>query len=99
MKQPKPLRVVGNGFSDLRREYRHVALHEEDVCDDPIEQFQDWFRQAVELDVPLPNAMTLATATKDGKPTARYVLLKDVSEKGFSFYTHDPLPNLVPRTI
>ncbi len=79
---------MGNSFSDLRREYRHVALHEEDVCDDPIEQFQDWFRQAVELDVPLPNAMTLATATKDGKPTARYVLLKDVSEKGFSFYTH-----------
>lgn len=75
-------------FSDLRREYRHVTLLEKDARDDPIEQFKDWFQQAVELDVPLANAMVLATATREGKPTARYVLLKDVSERGFSFYTH-----------
>ena len=75
-------------FSDLRREYRHVALLEQDASDDPIEQFKDWFGQAVEFGVPLPNAMALATATKDGKPTVRYVLLKDISEQGFSFYTH-----------
>ena len=75
-------------FSDLRQEYRHVALLEQDASDDPIEQFKDWFGQAVEFGVPLPNAMALATATTDGKPTVRFVLLKDVSDQGFSFYTH-----------
>lgn len=77
-----------NGFSKLRREYRHVPLCEQDVSDDPIEQFRDWFGQAVDYGVPLPNATALATATGDGKPTVRFVLLKDVSERGFSFYTH-----------
>ena len=80
--------AVTDDFSDLRQEYRHVALLEQDASADPIEQFKDWFGQAVEFGVPLPNAMTLATATKDGKPTARYVLLKDISDQGFSFYTH-----------
>lgn len=75
-------------FSDLRQEYRHVALLEQDAHADPVEQFRDWFGQAVDYGVPLPNAMALATATKDGKPTLRYVLLKDISERGFSFYTH-----------
>ncbi len=79
---------MDSDFSDLRREYRHVALNEQDAMDDPVEQFKDWFRQAVEFGVPLPNAMALATATRDGKPTARYVLLKDINERGFSFYTH-----------
>ena len=79
---------MSNDFSDLRREYRHVALLEQDVSANPIEQFKDWFGQAVEYGVPIPNAMALATATRDGKPTVRYVLLKDVSEGGFSFYTH-----------
>ena len=77
-----------NDFSDLRQEYRHVALLEQDAAADPVEQFKDWFGQAVDYGVPLPNAMALATATRDGKPTVRFVLLKDVSEKGFSFYSH-----------
>lgn len=79
---------MGSDFSDLRREYRHVALLEQDVHANPVEQFKDWFGQAVDYGVPLPNAMALATATRDGKPTVRFVLLKDVSERGFSFYTH-----------
>ena len=77
-----------NDFSDLRQEYRHVALLEQDAAADPVEQFKDWFGQAVDYGVPLPNAMALATATRDGKPTVRFVLLKDVGEQGFSFYTH-----------
>ena len=79
---------MDSNFSDLRRDYRHAVLSEQDVCAQPIEQFKDWFGQAVESGVPLPNAMALATATQDGKPTARYVLLKDISERGFSFFTH-----------
>jgi len=79
---------MGNNFTELRQEYRHVALNEEDVKDEPIEQFKDWFQQAVDFDVPLPNAMVLATATRQGKPTARFVLLKEVNQAGFSFYSH-----------
>ena len=79
---------MANDFSDLRRDYRHVALQEQEAKDDPVEQFKGWFQQAIDFGVPLPNAMALATATRDGKPTVRYVLLKDISERGFSFYTH-----------
>ena len=79
---------MSSDFSDLREEYRHVPLLERDARDDPIEQFKDWLGQAVDYGVPLPNAMALATATTDGKPTLRFVLLKDISERGFSFYTH-----------
>ena len=79
---------MAHDFLDLRQEYRHVPLLEQDADPDPVEQFRGWFGQAVDYGVPLPNAMALATATKDGKPTVRFVLLKDVSERGFSFYTH-----------
>ena len=82
------LTVMTSDFSDLRQEYRHVALLEQDAHADPVEQFKDWFGQAVDYGVPLPNAMALATVAKDGKPTLRFVLLKDVSDRGFSFYTH-----------
>ena len=79
---------MSDDFSDLRQEYRHVALLEQEADANPVEQFKDWFGQAVDYGVPLPNAMALATATRDGKPNVRFVLLKDVSEEGFTFYTH-----------
>ena len=79
---------MADDFSDLRQEYRHVPLLEQDVDPDPVAQFKDWFGQAVDYGVPLPNAMALATATGDGKPNVRFVLLKDISDKGLSFYTH-----------
>ena len=79
---------MADDFSALRQEYRHVPLLERDANADPIAQFRDWFGQAVDYGVPLPNAMALATATRDGKPSLRFVLLKDISEQGFSFYTH-----------
>lgn len=64
------------------------ALDEKEVDSSPFKQFEIWFRQA-EAAVPiLPNAMTLATATKDGTPSARVVLLKDFDERGFVFYTN-----------
>jgi len=64
------------------------ALDEKEVHSSPFKQFEIWFKQA-ETAVPiLPNAMTLATATKDGTPSARVVLLKDFDESGFVFYTN-----------
>jgi pyridoxamine 5'-phosphate oxidase len=64
------------------------ALDEKEVDSNPFKQFEIWFKQA-EAAVPiLPNAMTLATATKEGTPSARVVLLKDFDESGFVFYTN-----------
>jgi len=75
-------------FSDLRREYLQSPLDEVDMKANPIEQFDDWMQQATELGIDLPNAMVLATASKAGVPTARYVLLKGFCDKGFVFYSH-----------
>jgi pyridoxamine 5'-phosphate oxidase len=68
--------------------YQLPDLNENEVDASPFKQFENWFKQA-EIAVPiLPNAMTLATATKDGVPSARVVLLKGFDERGFVFYTN-----------
>ena len=64
------------------------GLDENTIDRDPIKQFQAWFNDAFEAKLPLPEAMTLATATRDGKPSARMVLLKQVDHDGFVFYTN-----------
>jgi len=64
------------------------GLDEKTIDRDPIKQFQLWFDEAVAANLPLPEAMTLATATPDGKPSARMVLLKQVDEDGFVFFTN-----------
>src|SRR5215204_3966134 len=64
------------------------ALDEKTIDPDPIKQFQTWFDDAVAAKLPLPEATTLATATPDGKPSARMVLLKQVDEAGFVFFTN-----------
>jgi pyridoxamine 5'-phosphate oxidase len=74
--------------ADLRRDYSHATLSEQDVDADPIKQFALWFHQAVETKVPEPNAMGLATVSSDHKPSLRIVLLKDFDERGFTFYTN-----------
>lgn len=79
---------MDSSIADLRQNYTLAGLSETDVAADPIQQFQVWFQQALEANLLEPNAMTLATATSDGKPTARIVLLKGVSERGFVFYTN-----------
>lgn len=63
-------------------------LSEDEVDPNPFKQFERWFKQAEAAVAILPNAMTLATATKDGTPSARVVLLKDFDERGFVFYTN-----------
>ena len=71
----------------LRREYRGEPLTEAASAADPFEQFARWFDQARATE-PDPTAMTVATATSDGRPSARMVLLKGVDARGFVFYTN-----------
>ena len=73
--------------ADLRREYARARLDEADVSHDPLVEFARWFAEAQEAQVPDANAMTLATATADGSPSARVVLLKAFDERGFVFFT------------
>ena len=69
--------------------HSHSAGLDETLIDrDPIKQFQSWLNDAVEAQLPLPEAMTLATATPDGRPSARMVLLKQVDQEGFVFFTN-----------
>jgi pyridoxamine 5'-phosphate oxidase len=72
----------------MRRTYGLGELLEEQVDRDPVVQFQTWLAQATEAGLPEPNAMVLATAGQDGRPSARTVLLKRVDARGFVFYTN-----------
>ncbi|HEX9164738.1 MAG TPA: pyridoxamine 5'-phosphate oxidase [Gemmatimonadales bacterium] len=74
-------------LEDLRREYSLETLDESMVARDPVVQFRQWFAEAQAAGVVEPNAMTLATATPDGVPCARIVLLKHFGEDGFAFFT------------
>ncbi len=75
-------------IADLRHEYMQRGLDESEVDADPFRQFHSWFDAAVAAEHPEPNAMTVATATPDGVPSARMTLLKGVDERGFIFYTN-----------
>lgn len=75
-------------LENLRQDYSAATLTEKEVSREPIKQFDKWFNQAVEADIHEPNAMTLATATHDGRPSARIVLLKGFNNDGFMFYTN-----------
>jgi len=75
-------------IADIRKDYRLQELTEADVASDAIEQFTRWWQEAVESQLEEVNAMTLATATKNGVPHARIVLLKDYDKQGFVFYTN-----------
>lgn len=73
--------------ADLRREYALASLDVRDVNADPLAQFAKWFHEAQNAQLREPNAMTLATATADGRPSARVVLLKSFDPRGFGFFT------------
>jgi pyridoxamine 5'-phosphate oxidase len=75
-------------IASLRRNYAHQSLSETDVLHDPISQFAVWFEEALNSQLLEPNAMTLATATMEGRPSARTVLLKGFDKQGFVFYTN-----------
>jgi pyridoxamine 5'-phosphate oxidase len=74
-------------IGDLRRDYAKARLDESSVSADPIVEFARWFEEAVKAELHEPNAMTLATATADGTPSARILLLKGFDERGFVFFT------------
>jgi pyridoxamine 5'-phosphate oxidase len=75
-------------ISELRQEYARESLDESDVAPDPMVQFHRWFDEAVQAQLPMVNAMTLATTGTDGQPSARIVLLKEADPSGFVFYTN-----------
>ncbi len=75
-------------LSDLRKDYDLAGLGEKDLARDPFRQFERWFQEAEAARVVEPNAMVLATAGRDGKPSLRSVLLKGFDGRGFTFYTN-----------
>jgi pyridoxamine 5'-phosphate oxidase len=73
---------------DLRTDYGRFALLEADLEADPIRQFEKWFEEASLSDVAEPNAMSLATATPEGRPSVRIVLMRALDQRGFAFFTN-----------
>jgi len=74
-------------LADQRKEYSLAGLYEKDAARDPFRQFEKWFQEAEAAKIHEPNAAVLATAARDGRPSARMVLLKGVDGRGFVFYT------------
>jgi pyridoxamine 5'-phosphate oxidase len=75
-------------IADIRKNYSHKKLSETKADPDPLKQFTKWWKQAVKSKMEEANAMTLATASLDGVPSARIVLLKGFGEQGFTFFTN-----------
>jgi len=75
-------------MADLRKEYTLAGLRRRDLSPDPIQQFQKWLQNAIDAKLSEPTAMTLATVDKNGRPSARTVLLKGVDQRGFIFFTN-----------
>ncbi len=79
---------MARNVADLRKEYTRAGLAESDVDPEPVEQFRRWFDEALAAGLHEPNAMIVATASPDGLPSARVVLLKGFDRRGFVFYTN-----------
>jgi pyridoxamine 5'-phosphate oxidase len=77
-----------NSIANIRTVYQLQSLSEKDVDANPMIQFEKWWKQAIDRNIGEPNAMTLATCTATGKPSARIVLLKGINENGFVFFTN-----------
>ncbi|MFD9337803.1 pyridoxamine 5'-phosphate oxidase [Streptomyces sp. NPDC060028] len=72
----------------MRKQYRSEIVFEDSLAEDPLRQFAEWFRQATDAHLFEPNAMVVSTATPDGRPSSRTVLLKQFGERGFVFFTN-----------
>lgn len=79
---------MNSTIADIRKNYSSESLLERDVATDPIQQFEKWWNEALNAKIDEANAMTLATASPDGFPSARIVLLKGFNESGFMFFTN-----------
>ena len=75
-------------LADLRKSYERDALDETASSADPMKQFETWLAQAIEAQLPEPNAMTLATVSADGRPSTRVVLIKGCDERGIVWFTN-----------
>jgi pyridoxamine 5'-phosphate oxidase len=84
----RPILQRMDKLSDLRKSYERAELDEHQSAGEPMRQFREWFQQALDAQVPEPNAMTLATVGADGRPSTRIVLIKDIEERGLVWYTN-----------
>ena len=75
-------------IAKIRKEYKKNYLDESNIASSPYEQFKSWFNEALNAEIEEPNAMTLATVSTKGFPSARIVLLKDFDKNGFVFFTN-----------
>ncbi len=80
--------ATNKSIADIRKDYSSKKLAKTDVGKNPINQFNKWFNEAIHAQIEEVNAMTLSTATKQGKPSARIVLLKGIENNGFVFFTN-----------
>lgn len=83
---------MARDLAALREEYRNRGLRRDELAADPFAQFTRWFDEVVATDAYDPNAMVLATADTAGRPSARFVLLKGLDERGFAFYSNGDSP-------
>jgi pyridoxamine 5'-phosphate oxidase len=79
---------MSDPYADLRREYSDGGLEESDLAADPFAMFQRWYDEAVAAEIYEPNAMVVAAVSADGRPSARMVLLKGFSDRGWVFFTN-----------
>ncbi|MGC4035254.1 MAG: pyridoxamine 5'-phosphate oxidase [Chitinophagaceae bacterium] len=79
---------MDTAIADIRKDYSSRSLSEADIATDPVQQFDVWWNEALASQIDEANAMTLATASADGFPSARIVLLKGFDKKGFMFFTN-----------
>jgi pyridoxamine 5'-phosphate oxidase len=75
-------------ITDLRKEYSRASLSETDTQADPVAQFSTWFEEAVNAQIPEPNAMSVATVGANGRPSSRILLIKEFDQKGFTWFTN-----------
>lgn len=80
--------ILHQDIAAIREEYKRGSLSESDVALRPVVQFEKWLAEAIGAQVAEPTAMVLSTVDADGVPSSRVVLLKDVAEKGFTFFTN-----------
>ena len=77
-----------NSIADIRKDYKLRSFLEAEAASNPFVQFKEWWNDAIASNIDEVNAMTLATVNAAGKPSARIVLLKAMSEEGYEFYTN-----------
>lgn len=90
--------TTGDQLWSRRKQYESAGLDVADVVADPVEQWRRWYDDAAEAELTEPNAMVLATVDTDGRPDARYVLIRGIDAEGFVFHTNYDSPKSVQST-